>query len=147
MCFYISLGIVAGQFIPSPPACLRSTFTFSCTVTGDLSGITIWRVGGSSECILPHTTASISASCGPGSAFTAMSRTGFGTSGPFFSSLLSGIATSTLNGTQVQCFGPGLGRDVRNRVGGSTLQLSGLYGYLLVYSATVRSPNQSSSGG
>ena len=63
--------------------------------------------------------------CGPGSAFIAIPGTGFGTSATSFSSTLSGIATSELNGTLVECFGPDLSRDAENRVGGNRLQILG----------------------
>ena len=92
-----------------------------------MNGITIWRVGGSSECTLLHSTASAPGPCGSGSAFTVTTVTGFGTSATFFSSTLSVTATSELNGTLVECFGPALSRDPGNRVGGSTLQIIGQY--------------------
>ena len=82
-------------------------------------------MGGSSECILPHSTADASSTCGPGNAYTAISRAEFGTNGPSFSSTLSGIATSKLDGTLVECFGPRLARDAGNMVGNSTLQTEG----------------------
>ena len=98
---------------------------FTCTVTGDRDGVTIWRVGGSSECLLSHNTAGTTSTCGPGSAFTATPGTGFGTSATSYSSTLSGTATSALNGTLVECFGPNLVRDPGNRIGDSTLQILG----------------------
>ena len=124
---YISPGNVAGQLTAAPPTCPGDTFTFRCTVTGDRNEITVWRVGGSSECILPHSTAGTTSTCGPGNAFTAKSRTAFGTNGPSFISMLSGIATSKLDGTLVECFGPDLARDAGNMVGNSTLQIQGQY--------------------
>ena len=124
---YISPGNVAGQFTAAPPTCPDDTFTFRCTVTGDMSGITVWRVGGNSECILGHSTADATSTCGPGNAYTAISRAEFGTNGPSFSSTLSGIATSKLDGTLVECFGPHLARDAGNMVGNSTLQIQGQY--------------------
>ena len=94
-----------------------------------MSGVTIWIVGrvggGSSECSLLHSTASAPGPCGSGSPFTVTPGTGFGTSATSFSSTLSGTATSVLNGTLVECFGPGLARDAGNMVGGSTLQILG----------------------
>ena len=121
-----SLGNVAGQFTAAPPTCPGDTFTFRCTVTGDRDGVTIWRVGGSSECLLAHNTAG--ASCGSTSPFTATLGTGFGTSNATsFSSTLSGTATPTLDEALVECFGPGLARDAENRVGNSLLQISGQY--------------------
>ena len=90
-----------------------------------MNGITIWRVGGSSDCLLRHTSAGNTARCGSQNAFTATPGTGFGTSGTSFSSTLSGTATPALNGTLVECFGPGLDRDAENMVGVSTLQTLG----------------------
>ena len=99
---------------------------FTCTLTGDRNGVTIWRVDGSSECILSHSTADTTSTCGPDSAFTATAATGFGTTNATsFLSTLSGTTTSTLNGTLVECFGPNLNRDPGNRVGDSTLQILG----------------------
>ena len=120
------LGYVAGLLTAAPPTCPSDTFTFRCNVTGDRNGITIWRVGGS-ECTLPHTTSGASSTCGPGRVFTAEGLTGFGTNATSFSSTLSSTATSTLDGTLVECFGPALSRDAENRVGGSSLQISGQY--------------------
>ena len=120
-----SPGHVAGQFTAAPPTCPGDTFTFRCTVTGDRSGVTIWRVGGSSECFLAHSTAGATSTCGAGSAFRATSGPEFGTRATSFSSTLSGTATSALNGTLVECFGPNLARDPGNIVGSSTLQVLG----------------------
>ena len=123
-----SPGVVAGQFTPPPPTCPGDAFTIRCTVTGDRDGVTIWRVGGgSSECLRGHSTASAPGPCGVASPFTVTPGTGFGTNATSFSSTLSGTATSTLNGTLVECFGPGLDRDAENRVGNSLLQISGQY--------------------
>ena len=116
----------AGQLTAAPPTCPGDTFTFRCTVTGDSNGITIWRVGGSSECILAHNTLGQPVPCGSASAFRATTRTGFGTtSATSFSSTLSGTATSALNGTLVECFGPGLARNAENMVGKQTLLILG----------------------
>ena len=122
-------GDVAGQFTAAPPTCPGDTFTFRCTVTGDRNGVTIWRVGGSSECIFSHSTPGATSMCGPGGVFKARIGTGFG---PSFSSTLSGTATSTLDDTLVECFGPALSRDAGNRVGGSILQISGQFLLFLV---------------
>ena len=89
-------GDVAGQFTGAPPTGPGDTFTFRCTVTGNMSGFTIWRVGGVSECTLVHRSTS-SSICGPGDTFTARSGTGFGTSATSFLSTLSGTATSAQN--------------------------------------------------
>ena len=90
-----------------------------------MSGFTIWRVGGSSECTLVHRSAS--SLCRPNNVFTARSETGFGTSTTSYTSTLSGTATSELNGTLIECFGPHLDREPGNRVGNSTLQILGEY--------------------
>ena len=84
-------------------------------------------MGGSSECTLAHSTAGASSTCGAGSAFTAIPGAEFGTSATFYSSTLSGIATSELNGTLVECFGPDLNRTAENRVGKSTFWILGQY--------------------
>ena len=120
-----SPGDVAGQFTPAPPTCPGDTFTFRCNVTGDRSGETTWRVGGSSVCPLQHRSSS-SSICGPSNAFTTRPGTGFETSATSFSSTLDGTATSALNGTLVECFN-GTAMNPRNRVGGNTLQILGQY--------------------
>ena len=85
-------------------------------------------MGGSSECPLVHSTADRISQCGPDMAFTARSGTGFGTTNAtLFSSTLSGTATSVLNGTLVECFGPGLNRTAENMVGNSTFWILGQY--------------------
>ena len=125
-------GNVAGQFIPAPPTCPGGTFMFRCTVGGGNTGVTIWRVSRSNECILAHSTVDEPHPCGSGSAFTATSGTGFGTTNATsFSSTLSGTATSELNGTLVECFGPGLAIDATNTVGKSMLQILGQYYFFL----------------
>ena len=118
-------GDASAQFSAAPPTCPGNTFSLGCTVTGDMSGITIWKVNGSSECTLAHSTAGASSTCG--AAFTATSGSEFGTSVTSYSSILSGTATSELNGTLVECFGPHLDREPGNRVGYSTLQILGEY--------------------
>ena len=121
----INSGNVAGQFTAASPTCPGGTMVFTCTVIGDMSGVTLWRVNGSSECLLSHSTAGATATCGPGGAFRARGMTGFGTSATSYSSTLSGTAASELNGTLVECFGPTLSRDPGNRIGDSTLQMLG----------------------
>ena len=107
------------------PTCPGDTFTFRCNVSGDRNGFTFWRVNGSSECALQH--GSTSPTCNPSDAFTARSRTGFGMIGAtLFSSILSGTASPTLNGTLVECFGPANNVDPGNRVGSNTLQIKGM---------------------
>ena len=118
-------GDVTGQLTAALPTCPGDTFTFRCTVTGDRSGITIWRVGGSVECYLIHSTAGATSTCGPSNAFTARSETGFGTTATSFTSSLTGTATLTLDDTLVECFGPALSRDAWNMVGDGTLQILG----------------------
>ena len=93
-----------------------------------MSGETIWRVGGNSECNPLRHRSSSSSICGPGDAFTARPGTGFGnTSATSFSSTLSGTATPELNGTLVECFGPARNVNPGNRVGGSNLLITGQY--------------------
>ena len=122
---YFSPGDVAGQFTAAPPTCPGDTFTFRCTVTGEMNGITIWRVGGGiSECSLTHRSTSDD-TCGTNDAFTATPRTGFARSATSFSSTLSGTATPALDGKLVECFGPGNNVDPSNRVSGSTLHIIG----------------------
>ena len=120
-------GHVAGQFTAAPPTCPGGMMVFTCTVTGDMSGVTTWRVGGSSECLLSHNTAGTTSNCGPGNTFIATPGNGFGTSATSFSSTLSGTATSELNGTLVECFGPNLVRQPGNTVGNSSLQILGKF--------------------
>jgi len=100
---------------------------FTCNVTGDRNGVTTWRVDGS-ECLLPHSTASASSNCGPGQVFTATAVSGFEMpSATSFLSTLSGTATSALDDTLVECFGPDLARQHGNMVGNSTLQILGKF--------------------
>ena len=82
-------------------------------------------MGGSSECVLPHSTAGATSTCGVGGPYTATSGAEFGTNGPSFLSTLSGIATSELDGTLIECFGPHLARVAGNMVGNHTLQILG----------------------
>ena len=110
-----------GQFTAPPPTCPGDTFTFRCNVTGDRNGDTRWKVGGSSECILGHSTPNDPRPCGSGSPFTVTTGTGFGTNATSFSSTLSGTAIPALDGTLVECFD----QDVENMVGNSTLQILG----------------------
>ena len=84
-------------------------------------------MGGNNECSLVHNTASAPAPCGIGSFFIVTTGTGFGASATSYSSALNGTATSELNGTLVECFGPAFSRDAGNMVGKSTLQISGWY--------------------
>ena len=105
--------------------CPGSTFTCTCNVSGDTTGFTTWRVGGNSVCTLSHASAGNTAHCGPQNAFTATAGPGFGTNSPSFSSTLSVTASSTLNGTLVECFGPRLDYSIENTVGNITLQTLG----------------------
>ena len=87
--------------------------------------VTTWRVGWSSECPLLHGGTAPSV-CGPGNHFTATPETGFGTSATSFSSSLNVTATPALNGTLIECFGPGSGGGDRgNRVGDSAIHVVG----------------------
>ena len=108
------------------PTCPGDTFKFTCTVVGGMNGLTTWRVKGSSECPLPHRSTS-SSICGPGNVFTARSGTGFGSNSSSYSSTLSGTATSSLNGTLVECFGTSNNTGPGDRINGSTLQILGQY--------------------
>ena len=133
---FIFQGGVAGQFTAAPPTCPGDAFTFRCTVTGDRNGITIWRVGGgSSECPLAHTTVDGPRPCGSGSPFTVATGTGFGTNATSYSSTLSSTASPTLDGTLVECFGPGLDRNAGNTVGKNRLQILGQHLCLLKISS------------
>ena len=126
-------GNVTGQFTAPSPTCPGDTFTFRCNVTGDMRGITIWRVG--IECILTHSTTNAPTPCGSGSPFMAATGTGFGTSATSFISTLSGTAVPALNGTLVECFGPTFSRNAWNMIGNGTLQIIGqLYLYSLTHS-------------
>ena len=125
-CIHLSVGAAAGQFTAAPPTCPGDTFTFRCTVTGDINGVTTWRVAGSIECNLAHRATSI-AVC---DMFTASPETGFGTSGSSFTSILSGTAAPALNGTLVECFGPANNVEPGNRVDGSILQIIGQYVFM-----------------
>ena len=130
---------VNGQLIAPPVTCSGNIFTYQCIVNGGgINGITIWRVDGSSECTLVHASAGNTARCGPQNDFTATTRSGFGTSATSYSSTLSGIATTTLNGTLVECFGPGTNRDADNMVGSGTLQILGQYVVLISICAISR---------
>ena len=123
---YLPPGHGAEQFNAAHPTCPGDTFNLSCTVVGNMTGFTIWRVGGSSECPLIHSSASSSSVCGPSDVLTARTGTGFGMTGAIsFSSTLSGTATSALDGTLVECFGPANNVDPENRVGNTTLQILG----------------------
>ena len=119
-------GYAAGQFTAPLPTCPGDIFTFRCTVTGNVTGVTLWRVNGSSECLLPHSTLHNPRPCGTASGFTVTTGTGFGiTNATSFSSTLSGTATSGLDGILVECFGPQFSRNAGNRVGNSSLQFLG----------------------
>ena len=106
------------------PTCPWDTFKFMCTVVGDMNGLTTWRVGGSSQCPLPHRSTSSSV-CGPDKVFTARSGTGFGSNSSSFSSTLSGNADPALDGTLVECFGTPNSTGPGDKINGSTLQILG----------------------
>ena len=92
-----------------------------------MSGVTIWRVGGSSNlCVLVHisTAAVICMASEASHHFTATPESGFGASGPF-TSTLSATADPILDDTLVECFGPAANLDPGNRVGDSTIQIVG----------------------
>ena len=119
-------GEVDGQFTPAPSTCPNDTITFTCTVNGDITGITTWKVGRGSDnqCALVHRVTNI-AICGQGNTFNATPGAGFGTDGPTFTSTLSVTATHALDGTLVECFGPANNVDSGNMVGNSTLKIVG----------------------
>ena len=120
-------GDVAAQLTAPPPTCPDDTFTFTCTVDGDRAGFTIWRVGGSDECLLAHRTVQ-SFRCGPGSLYTVTSGTGFGDQNATnFTSILSVTADRSMADVLVECFGPLNSVDAGNRVGSSTIQIIGTY--------------------
>ena len=83
-------------------------------------------MNGSIECNLVHRSNSFSL-CDRSDRFTARYGTGFGTSGPSFTSTLSGTSDPALNGTLVECFGPANSVDPGNRINGSTLEILGKY--------------------
>ena len=99
--------------------------------------VTTWRVNGSSECPLLHSSSSVTSTCGAGIAFMATAGTGFGTSATSFSSTLSVTATPALDGTLVECFGPGSVGDLGNRVGGSAVHVLGQQRSYTYYSINV----------
>ena len=114
---------VTGQLTVSP-TCPGHTFNFNCTVTGDMSGVTTWRLNGSIECNLLLRSDSIS-TCNGSDNFRAMPGAGFGTTATSFTSTLSGTAYPALNGTLIECFGPANNVDLGNRVGNRTIQIVG----------------------
>ena len=118
---------VAGQFTAAPSTCPGDAFTFSCTVVGNMSGYTIWRINGSTKCHLLHRSKTSSTICHPSISFTAMPGTGYGTSAIFFTSTLSGTADPALNGTLVECFGPANNVDPGNRIDEGSLQILSKY--------------------
>ena len=129
-----SPGDVTAHITPAPPTCPDDTFTFECVVSGRIPGsielFTTWRAGGSRDvCALAHTSPNTIAQCGPH--FTARPKSGFGTSGPSYSSTLSGTAIRELNGTLVECFGPNISLHTWNRVGNSTLKILGQHAILI----------------
>ena len=127
---YILSGGVTGQFTAPPSTCPGGTFTFRCTVGGAMTGTTVWRVNGSSSSstnlyALSHLATGAANTCMPSGAshpFTATPESGFGSSGPF-TSTLSAPADPVLDGTLVECFDSTL--DSENRVGKYTIQIVG----------------------
>ena len=126
-------GDIVGNLTAVLPACPNDAFTFLCTVVGDSDGAIHWRVEtneNTRECILPHSTMRDPHPCGSGSPFIARTETGFETTdATSFTSTLSGIATSELNGTLVECFVQHpeefLCRSSENMVGNITLEILG----------------------
>ena len=125
-CIYMQVMLL-GSSLQLPPTCPGEPFTFRCTVTGNKSGVSTWRVNGTIECNLVHRSNSQSSICGPSDDFTARPSTGFGTSATSFTSTLSGTADPALNGTLVECFGPANNVDPGNRINGSPLEILGKF--------------------
>lgn len=116
---YLFPGDADGQFVAPPPTCPCDTITFECTVAGNTSGVTWWRLnGGSSSCTLLHRDrdTSVTSTCNN---FTAMFEN---TSATSFPTSLSGTATLMLDGTLVECLGPTFPGNV---VGSSIVQIIG----------------------
>ena len=126
--YFSSPGDIDGQLIPAPPTCPGDTFTFTCTVSGDIKGFTTWRVDRmeKGDCVLVHRVKN-NVTCDHGrNTFKATYGAGFGTDGATsFTSTLSGTATPELNGKLVECFGPESNPDPADLVGNSTIQLVG----------------------
>ena len=120
---FSSPGDVTAQ-LTAAPTCLGDTFTFSCTVTGDRSGISSWRVNRTYDCVLVHRARGSPSMCGVNGAYTSRPGTGFGSSGDKFTSTLSGTAITELF---IECFGPANNLDPGNRVGNITFQILGQY--------------------
>ena len=89
-----------------------------------MSGVTTWKVAGSSECILVHRVNS-SSICGAQDMFIATPGIGFGSNSSFFTSTLNVTANISLDGTLVECFGPANNIDPGNRVGGNNILVLG----------------------
>ena len=89
-----------------------------------MSGITIWRVDGSTDCPLLHRSATSTTICNY--TFTAKPGTGYGTGATSFTSTLSVTADPALNGTLVECFGPGNNVEPENKIDEGTLQILGI---------------------
>ena len=83
--------------------------------------VTNWRVNGSGRCQLLH-RGYTSLNCGP---FTATSGPGFGTNAASFSSTLNATATPELDGTLIECFGPGTNGDLGESVGAGIIHVLG----------------------
>ena len=139
-------GDISGNLTAVLPTCPNDTFTFLCTVVGDSDGAIHWRVEtneNTKECVLLHSTTRDPHPCGSGSPFIAKTGTGFETTGATsFTSTLSGIATSELKGTLVECFvqhsedpgsnpGQPFCRSSENMVGNITFQITGQYAAFL----------------
>ena len=75
-------------------------------------------------CVLFHGRTA-SSTCGPGNHFVAVPETGFGTNATSFSSVLSHTATHVLNGTLIECLGPGTGGHLMDKVGESIIHILG----------------------
>ena len=92
-----------------------------------MSGHTIWKVNGSTECPLLHRSKTSSTVCHPSNAFTAMPGSGYTTNATSFTSTLSGTADPALDGTLVECFGPNNNVQPKNKIDEGTLQILSTY--------------------
>ena len=89
---------------------------------GNATGSGDWN----KKCTLVHNTISRQV-CGPGNAYRAIPRAGFGrgTNATSFKSTLSGPLDPSLNGTLIECIGTANTVDPGNLVGKGVLKLKG----------------------
>ena len=123
--------VVAGQFLAAPPTFLvipsPSDVLLLAAVTKSPSGE--WVEGPVNvHCYTVQQVPLVRV----GLVVLSMLQLGLGfnfgtTSATSFTSTLSGTATSALNGTMVECFGPGLAREPENVVRKNAIQILGLH--------------------